>query len=1300
MTAEISRTLELPALGRPMQLGMLYDCRSDTPIPGITLWDPTILHNDRDVFLKPETQSSIISSDGVKDKTSALKIEAELKASFLCGLVDVHGAAKYLNDTRASARQSRLTLHYETTTRFEQLTMKHFGRHNVQHTEVFDQGTATHVVTGILYGAKAFFVFDRDCTNEEKIKNVQGILKALVEKIPLLPIGGVGSVTLSDREQKEQTNIRCTFHGDFTLGANPSNFEEAIEVYKQLPTLLGKDGENAVPMRVWLYPLVKLDDRSAKLVREISVNLISDSQKILEGLDQMQVKCDDTKTQQICTDFPQFVDNIANLKELLLRKKLSFRQFLAQVLPKIRGGSVQESKLHQAVVDFEQCPFNLKQVDDWLSSKGNEMGVVEAYVQSFKGIQIVSSRADLNAIIRNPLTEYIVCFAFPCIGHKDEYLTVLSLCLKSDEAESYIPVKGWFDDVSASKDVRRYAKSFVEFYKTNSTNPDTIFAVSGFDDGDETTVGGSMFLYEHGVLTTKTFEPPGSPVKLKVSGKSHDSVSLKWQSPSHGVRVLKHYVVKYREVAVPQPDSTDWIEVQTDGAEGYVTVFSLSPFTSYEFKVVSICQAGVSRASETTSAKTYPTSPPTQLRKHQSSKSTISIVWSKPSQIGKGLIINNYLVKYRPASGPSESKVHEEVNTSDQSCAFTVNDLHSNTRYEFLVSAICSGSVNGAESDSIEVLTGLSQKTERYAHQIAKKSRVLSKGCVATGEPETLQLPLNKLRLKSNAMYRSYSFGRKSGTCPSQHKVIMVVGATGAGKSTLINGMVNYILQVEWEDGFRFKIVDDQADGTSRSQAHSQTQIITSYTIHRNTNHNILYTLTIIDTPGFGDTRGIERDRAIIDQIRDFFSHSDTHQVDHIDGIGFVAQASLARLTHTQKYVFDSILSVFGKDISPNILLLVTFADGQKPPLIAAVREAGIPLNDVIFKFNNSALFANTKVESAGSGVDDFCAGASEGGDDTNNFDKMCWRMGFHSMMKFFLALGQLDPRSLSLTKEVLDQRKRLEVSLEGLQPQIKMGVCKIEELRREHQILEQHEKNIEANKDFCFELDVQRSRQKDISGTGNFITNCMSCHFTCHYPCAIANDKEKRNCYAMTDGVCRVCPGKCIWNVHFNQKYEFEYYTKKETRKYTDVEKRYKNAKGNKLTVEQVICKQQQEFLDLQKCVFVLITQSHECLKRLEEIALKQNPLSTVEYVDLMIESEKIEAKPGWPSRVGALQGIRKQADILSEVAKGEYDPFENYKKELQTTKGNGWFNFSLPSMQNLAKFMQPTAKKQRDKY
>ena len=39
-------------------------------------------------------------------------------------------------------------------------------------------------------------------------------------------------------------------------------------------------------------------------------------------------------------------------------------------------------------------------------------------------------------------------------------------------------------------------------------------------------------------------------------------------------------------------------------------------------------------------------------------------------------------------------------------------------------------------------------------------------------------------------------------------KTIMMVGATGAGKSTLIDGFINYIVNVEWGDDFRFSLVD------------------------------------------------------------------------------------------------------------------------------------------------------------------------------------------------------------------------------------------------------------------------------------------------------------------------------------------------------------------------------------------------------------------------------------------------------------------------------------------------------------
>ena len=55
----------------------------------------------------------------------------------------------------------------------------------------------------------------------------------------------------------------------------------------------------------------------------------------------------------------------------------------------------------------------------------------------------------------------------------------------------------------------------------------------------------------------------------------------------------------------------------------------------------------------------------------------------------------------------------------------------------------------------------------------------------------------------------------KNDTVDMEHRqrVVMVVGATGAGKTTLINGMANYLFGVEWKDNFRFKLVADDEEG-------------------------------------------------------------------------------------------------------------------------------------------------------------------------------------------------------------------------------------------------------------------------------------------------------------------------------------------------------------------------------------------------------------------------------------------------------------------------------------------------------
>ena len=66
---------------------------------------------------------------------------------------------------------------------------------------------------------------------------------------------------------------------------------------------------------------------------------------------------------------------------------------------------------------------------------------------------------------------------------------------------------------------------------------------------------------------------------------------------------------------------------------------------------------------------------------------------------------------------------------------------------------------------------------------------------------------------------------------------------------------------------------------------------------------------------------------------------------------------------------------------------------------------------------------------------------------------------------------------------------------------------------------------------------------------------------------------------------------------------------------------------------------------------VMSMINQAQQSLHRLDEIALKPNPLSQVQYLELLIESEKNEAKPGWKQRIQYFEEAKRHAIILSRV-------------------------------------------------
>ncbi|XP_063049359.1 uncharacterized protein LOC134443526 [Engraulis encrasicolus] len=697
------------------------------------------------------------------------------------------------------------------------------------------------------------------------------------------------------------------------------------------------------------------------------------------------------------------------------------------------------------------------------------------------------------------------------------------------------------------------------------------------------------------------------PTNVEVTDAKADSITLTWVNPAEQQR--QFLIIEYR-----MRQETEWTQGDpVKKTQETVTLSGLKPDTEYEIRATAVGKLGYASSDAVTAVTAKAViSPPTNVKVTQVKANSITLTWSIPEKCGG---LKQYIIEYKEDDNSSDWQREE---TKTEMYTFTLRKLKPNTTYSI---RICSDAGKGVSLPGEEIMN----KTEKGPSDTNSFTPL-------SGTPPIYLLNMKRAESEINKMF----FGEESSRNPS-NKTIMVVGATGSGKTTLINGMVNYILGVDWEDNWRFKLVDEDFN---KSQAHSQTSEVTAYQIQRTDEFRseIPYSLTIIDTPGFGDTRGIKQDREITERIRQFFTNKDG--IDAIDAVCFVVQAALARLTHTQRYIFEAILSVFGKNIASNIITLVTFADGKSPPVLEAIKEAKIPCatqkdgTPVHFKFNNSVLFANNTA-----------------GSDDEDFDYMFWKMGKASMNKFFTHLGMMETQSLMLTKQVLEERKQLEATVQGVQPLIRQGLATMEEIRSTQAILEENKAQIQANKNFQWSQPVPTPVRINIP-SGTFITNCHGCNFTCHYPCQIPNDADKSRCGAMSNGKCTVCPGGCVWCLHHNMTYRWDTITVTQTTTFYDLKSKYEEAMGEKMNQEQIMVKLEEEYNQVQAKVLEMMETLTKCLKRLKAIALRSDPLSTPDYIDLMIESEKQQAKPGWQQRIKELQEVREGALLVQKAA------------------------------------------------
>ena len=419
-----SGILQLPCLGRIFHLGGLYDCRSETIIPGKSLWDSTVLESHMQRRAQPYSNFEIVAEDTLNKKSFNLGINAELKLSFMGGMVEISGAANYLDDRKSSDQQARVALKYTSTTHLEELTMEQI--HSIQYPEVFEDTDATHVVSAVLYGSDAFFVFDRKVGTEESVRDIEGNMKALVKTLPgISKISRNAAVNLKEEDKKKVEKFDCKFYGDLILQSNPSTFEDAVKVYRNLPKQL--NDKTSIPKLVYLYPLAKLDGRKQQIIRSISSSLVAKAEETMEALHNMEVKANDLKKHDTCTKFPDTENQLSSFLSLLEQFRMILANKISDLLPKIRGRGAEEKELADLIGDIKKSPFSLDRMATYIRDKDKEIKLLTQYLKNMRGQPKIvdvfpTSENDIVTMTTSDEYEFVVCFAFNVTTRENPYL--------------------------------------------------------------------------------------------------------------------------------------------------------------------------------------------------------------------------------------------------------------------------------------------------------------------------------------------------------------------------------------------------------------------------------------------------------------------------------------------------------------------------------------------------------------------------------------------------------------------------------------------------------------------------------------------------------------------------------------------------------------------------------------------------------------------------------------------------------------------------------------------------------------
>ena len=151
---------------------------------------------------------------------------------------------------------------------------------------------------------------------------------------------------------------------------------------------------------------------------------------------------------------------------------------------------------------------------------------------------------------------------------------------------------------------------------------------------------------------------------------------------------------------------------------------------------------------------------------------------------------------------------------------------------------------------------------------------------------------------------------------------MLLIGETGSGKTSFLNLLCNYglVKELGFEVGVEHfhSFNEIQIENAVANKMESKTSDAMKYAVSLGDTN-----LEIIDTPGFGDSRGMDEDKKHITRIINALKKED-----YVNCVCLIINGRASRMSATLGYVLSEITSILPRTIIDNIIVVFTNTTG------------------------------------------------------------------------------------------------------------------------------------------------------------------------------------------------------------------------------------------------------------------------------------------------------------------------------------------------------------------------------------